>query len=330
MKRRLLRRAVAHGEITLPAVPGMLEDYLATCLSLFSTLGVHFTPDETAQLRNALLTQLDAAFTASPRSEIVISYDAPTGSRLNYFIKAKWHSVQGAYENWLSTRKPPLFGSAPDARLLALADETPVPAEAPVLDIGAGTGRNALALARRGHPVDAVEMTVAFVEALQADAQRESLPVRLIARDMFAALPELRRDYHIILLSEVVSDFRNTAELRAMFELAASCLAPGGQLLFNIFLAHDGYTPDAAALALGQQCYTSIFTRAELDAARAQLPLTLCSEESVYDYEKAHLPAAAWPPTSWYVDWVCGLDVFDVERQDCPIDLRWLVFRKTG
>ena len=39
---------------------------------------------------------------------------------------------------------------------LALADETPVPAEAPVLDIGAGTGRNALALARRGHRVDVI------------------------------------------------------------------------------------------------------------------------------------------------------------------------------
>ena len=38
------------------------------------------------------------------------------------------------------------------------------------------------------------DRAVRLVEALQADAQRESLPVRLIARDMFAALPELRRD----------------------------------------------------------------------------------------------------------------------------------------
>ncbi|GAB4974470.1 hypothetical protein MAHJHV55_54720 [Mycobacterium avium subsp. hominissuis] len=35
--------------------------------------------------------------------------------------------------------------------------------------------------------------------------------------------------------------------MRGMFELAAECLAPGGRLVFNTFLARDGYVPDAAA-----------------------------------------------------------------------------------
>ena len=60
------------------------------------------------------------------------------------------------------------------------------------------------------------------------------------------------------------------------------------------------------------------------------LPLELVADYSVYEYEKTHLPDGAWPPTGWYADWVRGLDVFDVEREVCPIDMRWLVYQKRG
>jgi len=59
------------------------------------------------------------------------------------------------------------------------------------------------------------------------------------------------------------------------------------------------------------------------------LPLKLVSDESVYEFEKANLPAAAWPPTGWYEGWVSGQDVFDVEREMSPVELRWLVYKKT-
>jgi SAM-dependent methyltransferase len=199
-----------------------------------------------------------------------------------------------------------------------------------VLDIGAGTGRNALALARRGHPVDVVEMTPKFADMIRSDAARELLDVRVIQRDVFATLDDLRRDYQLIVLSEVVSDFRTTQQLRGVFELAAQCLAPGGRLVFNAFLADEGYIPDNAVRELGQQTYTSIFTRDEMSSAAAQLPLELVADDSVYEYERAHLPDGAWPPTGWYAEWVSGQDVFDVEREHCPIELRWLVCQKTG
>ena len=60
----------------------------------------------------------------------------------------------------------------------------------------------------------------------------------------------MRRDYQLIVLAEVVPDFRTTGELRGIFELAADCLAPGGQLVFNAFLARQGYIPDDAAREL--------------------------------------------------------------------------------
>jgi hypothetical protein len=100
--------------------------------------------------------------------------------------------------------------------------------------------------------------------------------------------------------------------------------------VFNAFIARQGYTPDAAARELGQQMYTSIFTPHEISSAAAGLPLDLVADDSVYDYEKTHLPDGAWPPTSWYPEWVSGQDVFDVAREECPIEMRWLVYRKTA
>jgi SAM-dependent methyltransferase len=328
LTRRLLGRAIASGEIRLPAVPGMLDDYQALCERTFAAFGVAFTAEQSGRLREVLAGQLAAAYAASPRSEIVITHDSPVGLTVNYHVKAVWNTIGGTYDAWVAIRQPPYFGTTPDARVWALAGEAVDPTACPVLDVGAGTGRNSLALARRGHPVDAVEMSEKFAAAIRADAAKESLPVRVLERDVFATHDDLRRDYGLILLSEVVSDFRSVEQLRRMFELAAECLAPGGRLVFNVFLPREEYEPDAAARELGQQVYTTIFTRAEVAAAAAGLPLTLVADDSVFDYEKQNLPEGAWPPTSWYANWVSGQDVFDVPREASPIEMRWLLYRK--
>jgi SAM-dependent methyltransferase len=325
---RLLGRTVAHGELRLPAVPAMLEDYLALCERTFEALDIRFTQEQSGQLREVLKSQLEIAFSASPRSQIIITYDAPGGKTVNYHVKPLWSSVGSVYDSWVANRQPPFFGTEPDARVLALAKAMAEPSASAVLDIGAGTGRNSLALARRGHPIDAVELSGEFAAILRAEAAKASLPIRVLERDVFASTAGLRRDYRLMVLSEVVSDFRDTSQLRRVFELAADFLAPGGELVFNVFLPVGGYVPDAAARELGQQVFTSLFTREEVETAAADLPLQLVAEDPVYDYEKAHLPEGAWPPTGWYVAWVSGQDLFDVPQQDSPIALRWLVYRK--
>ena len=326
--RRLLGRAVASGQIRLPAVPALLDDNLAICERTFAAIGVTFSAEQLAQLREALAGQIAIAYAASPRSEILVTYDSPIGLTVNYHVKAQWSEIGAAYDAWVATRQPPYFGTHPDARIWALSAEAADPAACPVLDVGAGTGRNTLALARRGHPVDAVEMSGQFAAILRADAAKESLPVRVLERDVFTTRDDLRNDYGLVVLSEVVSDFRTAGQLRTLFELAADRLAPGGRLVFNIFLARGGYEPDAAAREFGQQVYTSIFTRGELAAAAAGLPLDLVADDSVFDYEKQNLPEGAWPPTGWYANWVSGLDVFDVPREESPIEMRWLVYTK--
>jgi SAM-dependent methyltransferase len=328
--RQLFRRSGATGQIQLPAVPGLIDEYVTMCDTIFGAVGRRFTAEELAHLKALLADQLAQAYAASPRSMITISYNAPSSQLLNYHIKPEWWTIEGAYENWIGIRQPPYFGTEPDARVLALAGEAADPKRFRVLDVGAGTGRNALGLARRGYPVDAVELTPKFADIVRAEADRELLDVRVIQRDVFATLDDLRRDYRLIVLSEVVSDFRTTQQLRGLFELASHCLAPDGRLVFNAFLAHDSYTPDDATRELGQQSYTSIFTRDEIATAAAGLPVTLLSDDSVHDYEKQHLPDGAWPQTSWYPTWTLGQDVFDLKREYSPIEMRWLVYGKAA
>jgi len=306
----------------------MLDEYVRMCLSTFSALGVEFDSEQIAKLRSVLEEQLLEAFKASHRSEIVISYDSPIGDMVSYHVTPQWTSLDISYDNWLATREPPLFGNHPDARVLAIVDEVKDPTVCHVLDLGAGTGRNSLALARRGHPVDAVEITQGFADIIREAARAESLDIRVYQRDVFATLDDLRRDYGVIVLSEVVSDYRTLAELRSTFEIAAECLAPGGLLVFNAFLAADDYAPDDAARQWGQQAYSMIYTRSEVNATVAGLPLELISDDSVYEFERGHLPDEAWPPTGWYASWVSGHDVFRLPREESPIELRWQVYRK--
>jgi SAM-dependent methyltransferase len=329
MTRRLYRRSIAAGQITVPAVPAMIDDYLKICNNIFASVGAQQTAEETVQLKSTLEAELARAYDASQRSNIVFSFHAPFGIGVNYRVKAEWVTVAGDYDTWVGAREGPLFGTEPDARVSALVAQAADPRTHRVLDLGAGTGRNALALARRGHPVDAVEITPKFAEIIRCESEQESLDVRVIEGNAFDTMDGVRSDYQLIVASEVTPEFRTTHELRGLLELAADCLTPGGQLVFNAFLPRPGYIPDNAAVELGQQCHTMIFTRDEITSAVSRLPLWLVADDTAAEYEKTHLPQGAWPPTSWFEGWAHGLDLFDVEPEESPIELRWLVYRRT-
>jgi 2-polyprenyl-3-methyl-5-hydroxy-6-metoxy-1,4-benzoquinol methylase len=330
MTHKLDRRMACEGKLTLPAVPSMLDDYTRRCAELFAAQGRTLSETELAQLKNILEGQLKEAFNRSQRSHITVSYKAAVGGVLNYFVAPQHATLEQTYEHWVSTRKPPYFGTEPDAKVLAVAKQLVAPQGKSVLDIGAGTGRNSLALARLGFAVDAVEMTPKFAEILTAAAQQESLNVRVICKDVFAVSNDLKGPYDLILLSEVVSDFRTVAQLRNLFELASQQLAPGGALLFNAFVSRPHYSADDAAREFAQQVYSCFYTPDELATASSGLGLALTSDESVHDFEKTHLPASGWPPTGWYSEWVSGLDVFQLSAEDCPISMRWLVYRRAS
>jgi len=328
--RKLPNRLSAKAEILLPAIPSLVDHYVQGLDATWRALGRNFSATELVYLKEVLGTHLKQAFEASRYSRVSVAYEtdpAPKTS-LTWTIAIVPSTLEDEYAYWVATRTPPLFGEFPDSKVMELAHSLGRPGEVTALDIGAGPGRNTLALAREGFLVDAVELAPAFAELLRQAIEREKLSVRVhhgSILDDSVTLPE--RYYSLIFLSEVVSDFRSALQLRKLFEVAARSLRSDGSLLFNAFLTMDGYKPDDLAREISDVMWCRLFTRHELNEACARL-FRCVSDESVLEFEKAHHSAENWPPTGWYESWTAGQDAFDLSPSKCPMEMRWLVFQK--
>ncbi|MFB7999011.1 class I SAM-dependent methyltransferase [Streptomyces sp. NPDC056002] len=104
------------------------------------------------------------------------------------------------------------------------------PAPAMVLDVGAGTGRDASALARRGYQVVAVEPTREMREVARRLYPGEGISW---VEDFLPELPQVDRAFDLALLSAVWMHLLPAERGRAMERLAA-LLAPGGLLVISL------------------------------------------------------------------------------------------------
>lgn len=331
LNRVVERRTVSRGELNFPCIPAFAERYVTQLTDLWRAIGRPFAAVEIAELRKNVAHALTTGFQASPYARMVVTYEAPPPPRagVRYAIRLKEQTMEEHYQQWVAERKAPLFGARPDAKVLSVAEGLGPPETAPVLDVGAGTGRNAIALARRGHPTDAVEPVAALADQMRAEAARHSVPLSVIEGDVLE--PELTLTegrYRLIVLAEVMSHFRSVEQVSEAFTKFASALAPGGIVVANSFIAMEGYKPDDAARQVSETAWSRIFTRGELAFLTETLPFDRVSEESVYDYEKKNSPAGDWPPTGWFEDWSQGRNAFDLPAGRAPIDMRWLVYRR--
>jgi SAM-dependent methyltransferase len=325
---RAALRMRAKAELVLPAAPSLAGHFTDLLADHFAALGRPFSAAELLVLRNNLHDKLSEALATSPTSTVFVRYHTVgEGSlRIEYGIASAAQSTAEQYEHWVETREPPLFGTHADARVLDLLAD--VPAGAPCLDIGAGTGRNSLALARRGYVVDAVEPVPGLAAVIEAEAAKEKLPVRIVSADVLRGpLPVEAGHYGLAVASQLTSHFRGAGELRALFRAISAALAPAGQALATVFLTADGYRPDRIAREMAQVFWTAFFTPEDLEQALTGLPLETVSNEDALAYERGHQPAGSWPPTSWFEGWARGEDVFGGQSKP-PIELRWVRFKR--
>ncbi|HET9960002.1 MAG TPA: class I SAM-dependent methyltransferase [Polyangiaceae bacterium] len=332
MLRRLPRRIAARGELLLAAVPSLLDHYQQMLLSIFASLGRVFNDAEKAHMRTVLETWLNKGWEASPYARILVKYetDPPPKTTLTYNVAVNVVTIADEYEHWTKTRTPPLFGAHADSKVMDLALAQGEPSSCPILDVGAGTGRNTLPLLKAGFPTDAIEIAPALAAVLRNDAEQAGLNVRVFEGDATSrelGVPE--NHYQLIVMAEVVaSHFRNVAHLRQLLQALCAYLRPGGLLLFSAFLPLDGYKPDQLARELGEVFWCVVFSRSDIEQAAAGLPLERIEDESTLEYEREHLPKEAWPPTGWFEQWSSGGDLFDLPPQRAPLELRWLTYRK--
>jgi SAM-dependent methyltransferase len=334
--RRLPRRLAGTGELRLPAMPSLVDEYVQRLQAIFTALGRKFDDDELAKLHRILEGKLQAAFKESPYARVLVTYETnpPPKVSLTYKMSVKISTIADEYAEWVANRAAPLFGAHADAKVMALAHELGPPAEVPVLDVGAGTGRNTLALARAGFPTDAIELAPALAAILREDVAKEGLADRVRVFEGDALDPTLGvplGHYRLVVLAEVIaSHARSVSQVGEMLRRMTELLAPGGVLLFSAFITRSGYTPSPEVREAGEIFWSCLFSRADLAIATPSLDLKPLSDESVYDFEHEHLPPEAWPPTGWFAEWVHGLDVIDVPEGRAPFELRWLAFRRRG
>ncbi len=327
---KLNQRTFARGEITFPCLPHFVDSYISKITGLFTTLQKPFSSAEVDNLRQMLAKRMEEGFRASPHSYVTFRYQPAQPPQTGFVcqVSVSGSSIAQQYNTWVSARKPPLFGTYPDAKLMAVVRELGDPASTPILDVGAGTGRNSIALAQLGHPVDAVELTPAFAQQIRDAATEKSLPITVTEGDILDPLVRMQPShYQLALVSEVISHLRDVDQVRLLLAKMCDFLRPGGLLLFNLFLTVEGYELTEEVREWGLMAFSSILTPTELSGAMDRLPLQFLSEESVYDYEKAHLPADGWPPTGWFQNWSTGRDVFPLQEQP-PISLRWILCRR--
>ncbi|MBS2023961.1 MAG: class I SAM-dependent methyltransferase [Deltaproteobacteria bacterium] len=331
MLARVQRRVVASGSLSLPAAPALAHLYAEALCAQFRMVGRAFSAEEAAALEKNLHARLAEAFQASPFSRVSVTWetDPPPEGTLSYTIVAQPSTMEEQYEEWTRSREPPLFGAHADAKVLDLARGLGPPAQVRVLDVGAGTGRNALPLAKLGHPVTALETAPALLEILRKARAAEAPALEVLEGNLLdPALALPARAFTLVVMSEVVSHLRSVEELRQVLQMLSGALAPGGLLLCNAFLAKQDWVPDPLARELSEVFWSSVFTRAAFEEAAAAAGLSLDSDEQAFAYEREHLPAEAWPPTGWFADWTRGLDLFALDDERAPMELRWLSWRK--
>jgi 2-polyprenyl-3-methyl-5-hydroxy-6-metoxy-1,4-benzoquinol methylase len=331
---RLDRRWRVEGQLSFPAAPSLIDLYLRRLALMFASIGKKFSNEEIAHMRTLLEPRLIDGFRDSPHCRLHIKWESEPAPAIgiDYRVWLETGTVQDQYEHWAATKTPPLFGTHPDSKLVDLAATLGDPAQVPILDIGAGTGRNSLPMARKGHATDALEITEAFCKTIGEAAETEGLPLRVVSGDVLAPTLELEHGrYALIVCAEVTSHFRGPANLRLLFERASAWLRPGGTLLVNGFVAVEGHEPTAIEREMSQVVWSTVFTRADFAAAADGLPLSLVSDERVHDYEKEHQPKEDWPPTGWFEDWSRGFDLYGVKGDLLPpMELRWMTYRKQG
>ena len=144
----------------------------------------------------------------------------------------------------------------------------------PVLDVGAGTGRVTLDLARRGVAVVALDVEAALLAALAHRAA--GLPVETVAAD--ARDMQLRRRFARVLVPMQTLQLLGGRDGRTAFlRRALAHLQPGGLLAAAVADAMDCFDPEhdvpppPDALAIGDVVYASQLLDVADDGGRAAL-----------------------------------------------------------
>lgn len=142
--------------------------------------------------------------------------------------------VARVFYDWLYRRGAPWEGSA-RPELVGLVERGEFGTSGRVIDLGCGTGANAVFLARHGFAVTAVDFSrVALAKAARA-ADAAGVDVRYVEADLTAPpLPGVTGQFDLVVDYGTLDDLRSSRRA-AMARMIASLARPGGAFLLWCF-----------------------------------------------------------------------------------------------
>ena len=132
------------------------------------------------------------------------------------------------------------FGGDPDDLLVQFCERLDPGAR--VLDVGAGQGRHALFLARRGHPVDCIEASRVAVAQINECASKERLPVRAFPLEFEEYSPDVDF-YPVILLFGLIQELPWDS-IGTLVDRATAWTRAGSLVLATAFTTGDPEAPE--------------------------------------------------------------------------------------
>jgi len=130
---------------------------------------------------------------------------------------------------------PPWEIDGPQSEIVRLAEHGEI--RSPVLDVGCGTGENALYLAGLGFEVTGIDIVPTAVEKALSKAKKRSLAATFMVWDALR-LQELHRRFNTVIDSgffHVLPDKKRPVFIKGL----ASVLEPGGSYLMMCFSEHE-------------------------------------------------------------------------------------------
>lgn len=180
-----------------------------------------------------------SAYTLEDGTEIIVTTAADRSS--TYLLLATDYqrqvSTQEGYAIWSATydsEKNSLI-AVEEAYVNAILASLPITT---ALDVGAGTGRYALKLARRGVAVSAIDFSPEMLQVARLAAREEGLPIDFQSGSISDDLPFASHRFDFLICALVLC---HVSDLAHAFQEFYRVLQPGGYLLISAF------HPDAIA-----------------------------------------------------------------------------------
>jgi SAM-dependent methyltransferase len=294
--------------------------------------GVRIPDHDSKVLGDQLKRMMGEAFEFSSKSLVIVQCHINSG-RCKFDVNWQPLSVVSHYDSWLKGQQKHIFGVHPDSRVMQCLEElSGRPKDCPVLDVGAGVGRNSIPIAELGYPVTAVEPTPSFSARIFEDSASAGVPLRIVSKSIFDPSLELPEDhYSLIIISEVVPELRSAEEVERLLRNLLGCLKVGGRIVLNAFIAPSSLGRIELVRQMAEACSSSFLAEDEWRRIIDSLPLRVTSQDSAYDYEKKRVPSENWPPTPWFEGWSLGRDIFRLPKgKRTPIELQWFVLAKSS